>query len=294
MADPTPQRKLLMLAIPVGGIFLGTLLGLVFGPAVKGGGIGTAGLWFGGAFLLAAAGAVLLLRNAPARAPAAPAEEPAATRTVMPAAPPAAFPVQIAFPDIAPRYPEVWGLDAPLQVRVQAPAQHAGAPVALIAWHEGQERFRREGTLGASGEAAFTLTSATPADLHLDVRVTTPSGLGRGGRMLRFNRYEEEIKHTFADFRAWALERIGREDRPGLTAREIVRLLQAPPEAQKHLMEVVYVLEVIAYGEREVDRNLYLHFLEALLALDETGFFTAPPGAERASPELARAKRGGG
>lgn len=280
MGAATPQRRVLLLAIPVGGAFLGLTLGLLFGPAVKGGGLGTAGFWFLGAFGLAVAGGTLLVRRAPvlAAAPAAPSTTEAPPAPQAPPVPPAAFPVQVVFPAIAPRHPEVWGLDEPLAVQVRAPAQHADAPVKLIAWHDGRELFTHEGELDASGMVTFTLVSASPVDLHLDARVPTAAGLGRGARTLRFSRYEDEIKHTFADFRAWALDRIGREDRPGLTAREIMSLLQPPPEAQKHLAEALYVLEVIAYGERKVDRALYLHFLDALLALDEAGFFTARRG----------------
>ncbi|HWG90474.1 MAG TPA: hypothetical protein VNZ52_06440 [Candidatus Thermoplasmatota archaeon] len=269
--DSEKAQRWQLLLLPLGGAVLGVVLGLMLSPIVKGEGFSSPSFWFGSATLLAIAGGVVLVRRARKATPKT------STVTEKEGTPhsrePETFQVEVQFPDIGERYPDLWGVGDPFTVRLQAPSANAGAPVTLIAWKDGKELFTREGLLGPEGQCVFTITLTDPATLHLEARVQAPGGLGRGGRVIRFNHYEDEIKATFGEFRAWALEKLGREDRPGVTAREIIAGLRAPPEAGKYLAEVLYVLEVLAYGERKAERGLYLHFLDCFIALEEARFF---------------------
>ena len=223
--------------------------------------------------------------DAPAPAPpsrAAPAPVRAAPPPAPAPAPPGRLSVLVHLPDVPDDFPPVMGQGESVQVRVVvrregAPAE--GAAVRLTATL-GASRQTLEGVAGTDGAVEFLVDADATGDMRLRAEASLDRLLGESEASLSVVRYEEEIARLFGEFRAYAVGLLG-PDAEADTARELADRLRpsAGAEASRALVELARVYELVAYGEREADRRLYLAAMEQLLVLEHADLPQAPPAA---------------
>lgn len=195
---------------------------------------------------------------------------------------PEALSIRFEFPDVPAGYPAVLGRGEPLHVSVkviQASQPAEGAGVQLTA-SLGGETLKGDGITGTTGEVEFTLEPEGTGELVLAAQATAGTHAGRGSISASIVEYDVEIERLFGEFRAYAVGVLGPEAHAD-TARELCDKLRtrAAPDTARALLELARVYELVAYGEREADRRLYLSVLEQLMVIEQ---------AELTDPTLAR------
>jgi hypothetical protein len=198
----------------------------------------------------------------------------------------ASSPLRIEFetPDVPVGYPPVLGVDDGLHARVIVRSEGgpaAGAAVRLSGMLRDGARFvAGEGVTGSDGAVTFTLRSPGVGELMLEAEASVGEMRGSGTTSLSVVRYSEEIERLFTEFRAYAHSSLG-PDSNADTARELAEKLRLGADAQtsRALLELARIYELVAYGERDADRRLYLALVSALLVLER-----APERTGRAVP----------
>lgn len=197
-------------------------------------------------------------------------------------------PIQLGFvlPDVPDGFPPVMGRAEPLRVRVTAlkgGAAAQGAAVRLKATM-GAEALAGEGVTGSDGSVEFVLDPEGVGELALHAEAVLEGARGDARTSVSIVQYEDEITRLFGEFRAYATSVLG-PDAHADTAREIAERLRpvSTPEATRALLELARVYELVAYGEREADRRLYLAVMEQLLTLERVELPVAPTAAPRGS-----------
>lgn len=202
--------------------------------------------------------------------------------------PTATGPLQLRFTllDVPGGFPPVVGEGEPIHVRIRAtrkdqPAE--GAAVRLSASLRDGARFvAGEGVTGTDGSVEMTVRSAGCGELMLEAEGSLDDVTGTATTSLSIVRYEEEIDRLFSEFRAYAASVLG-PDAHADTARELAERLRrgAGAETSRALLELARIYELVAYGEREADRRLYLALMNELLVLEEADLpgSPAPPAA---------------
>ena len=274
-------------ALWIGG---GAFLGLAVGALVVAPGRAFAYSWVW-LLLVAAyvAGIVLSQRNRAApqaerpRAAEAPAHRP------QPQVPTATGPLQMRFTllDVPGGFPPVMGEGEAVHVRVRAARREGGpaegAAVRLsAALRDGARFLAGEGVTGEDGSVEFTVHPPGRGELLLEAEGRLDDLTGTATTSLSVVRYEEEIERLFSEFRAYAVTVLGAHAQAD-TARELAERLRpgAGAETARALLELARIYELVAYGEREADRRLYLALMNELLVLEEADLpgSTAPPAA---------------
>ncbi|HET6403468.1 MAG TPA: DUF4129 domain-containing protein [Candidatus Thermoplasmatota archaeon] len=209
------------------------------------------------------------------------AQQPAA-RPPSAHASPDALAVRFEFPEVPPGYPLVLGRGEPLHVTIKV--LHAGAPAegagVQLSASLGRETLTGDGVTGSTGEVEFTLEPEGTGELQLKAEASADGRSGRGHVAVSVVEYDVEIERLFGEFRAYAVGVLGPEAESD-TARELCDKLRvrADPATARALLELARVYELVAYGERDADRRLYLTVLEQLMVLEQ---------AELPDPALAR------
>jgi hypothetical protein len=261
-----------------GGAYVGILLGSILIDPER------AAFWMAPwtiAFALYAVLVIRLGREPPERAvPVAAVAGPATA--------PAAAPLRVAlsFPDVPAGYPPVVGVEDALRVgvRVERDGPAAGAAVRLAAQlRDGPGRFvAGEGVAGTDGTVAFTIKAPGVGELLLDAEASLDGARAEARSSVSVVRYSEEIERLFHEFRAYAQGVLGPASASD-TARELAEKLRgrlSGPAAGRALLELARIYELVAYGERDADRRLYLALVGALLVLERDE--GAPADARRA------------
>ncbi|MFA5860719.1 MAG: DUF4129 domain-containing protein, partial [Candidatus Thermoplasmatota archaeon] len=185
--------------------------------------------------------------------------------------PSSALGVNISFPGVPSGFPPVIGVSDGLQVLVTVRgATTEGTAVRLVAQLRDGARFvAGEGVTGTDGAVTFTLLAPATGELLVEAEARQGDQQGLGRSSLSVVRYGEEIERLFAEFRTYAHGSLGPESQAD-TARELAEKLraQASSAAGRALLELARVYELVAYGERDADRNLYLALVGALLVLE--------------------------
>lgn len=195
--------------------------------------------------------------------------------------------LHVALPDVPEGFPPVMGRAEPLRVRVsvaKGAAQAAGAAVRLKAIMGG-ETLSGDGVAGTDGSVEFTLEPAGVGELALRAEAVLDGTRGEASASASIVQYEDEITRLFGEFRAFATSVLG-PDAHADTARELAERLRpkAGPESARALLELARIYELVAYGEREADRSLYLAVMEQLLVLER---IDVPAEAPAAAPRGA-------
>ncbi|MEA3200577.1 MAG: hypothetical protein QOE90_2005 [Thermoplasmata archaeon] len=171
-----------------------------------------------------------------------------------------------------------------LVVSVQTSAgPAAGAAVRLSsAPRDGARALVGEGVAGNDGTVAFDLAGQPVGELTLDAEARLDSLTGYATLAVSVVRYEEEIARLFGEFRSFAIGMLGPEAESS-TARELAERLRAGADqtSARALLEIARVYELVAYGEREADRRLYLALMQQLLVLERADL---PPVGPQAGP----------
>lgn len=215
-----------------------------------------------------------LRRRAPAprkdRAPPRPLSKPPA-----PVAPPPAVvykkaPVGIEFPQIKPRFPDVWGVDEPVEIALRLsdgglvgqktiPGFRLtvdGEPIQAV-FLRGQTALRR--TFARKGEK----------EIVAELKVKNESSPRRTTRHLKIVDYREEIADVFENFKQEASRTITplRED---ATAWEIYDLLtDANAKLPRQVVrDIVSCFEEAKFSNHPVTRATYERMIQALLHLE--------------------------
>ena len=183
-----------------------------------------------------------------------------------------ALAVRFEFPDVPPGYPNVIGRGEPLHVTIKIlqqgkPAEGAGVQLTAAM---GRETLTGDGLTGDSGEVEFTLEPEGTGELQLTAEASANERVGRGGASVSIVEYDVEIDRLFGEFRTYAVGVLGPEAQSD-TARELCDRLRvrADPDTAKALLELARIYELVAYGERDADRRLYLALLEQLMVLEQ-------------------------
>lgn len=210
---------------------------------------------------------------------------PVAKATGAPAARPQdALRIEFSFPDVPPEHPPVMGVDDALHIRTRVASDAGpseGAAVRLsVALRDGARFVAGEGVTGTDGTVAFTIRSLGVGELILEAEASLGNVKGAGMSSLSVVRYEEEIERLFAEFRSYAHAALG-PDSSSDTARELAERLRvgADGPTSRALLELARIYELVAYGERDADRRLYLSLVNALLVMER-----APAAGGRAVP----------
>ena len=267
-----------------GGLLLGLGIGaLITNPSAA---LGYAPAW-AVVFALLLGGVVLFLREkdappaplsgalhaAPARANAAPAPRGSGGAAL-----------QLALVDVPAGYPTVLGEADAIRVRVAflregVPAE--GAAVRLTASpRDGARAWSGEGLTGSDGIVSFAIPPQPRGDLLVQAEARLDAAAGSAGASVTIVRYEDEIERLFGEFRAYAAGIV--PDAESSTARELADRLRngAKPETAKALIELARIYELVAYGDRDADRRLYLALMAELLHLEHAEL----PSAARPAP----------
>ncbi|GEM_PF-3887663 len=281
-------------ALWIGG---GALVGLAVGALIANfdAAVGLAPIWL--LLCVAYAGGIgFFLREkdaAPREAARAAAPAPAPVRaSARPA--PAPLPrgnglsVLLDLPDVPEGFPTVIGERETVRVvvsvqTVSGPA--TGAAVRLAsAPRDGARALAGEGVTGADGTVAFTLHAPGVGELLLDAEASLEGLTGFASATASVVRYEEEIARLFGEFRSFAIGLLG-PDAEACTARELAERLRVGSDAAsaRALLELARIYELVAYGEREADRRLYLALMQQLLVLERADLPQAG-GSPGASP----------
>lgn len=234
-------------------------------------------------------GIVFSQRNrvaAPSHGAAAPFSPSAAPPRPAPPVPTATGPLQLRFTllDVPGGFPPVMGEGEPIRVRVRAATRDApaeGAAVRLTAaLRDGARFLAGEGVTGDDGSVEFAVHPPGRGELLLEAEGRLDAMTGTATTSLSVVRYEEEIERLFAEFRAYAVTVLG-PDAQADTARELAERLRsgAGAETARALLELARIYELVAYGEREADRRLYLALMNELLVLEEADLPEAPASA---------------
>ena len=197
---------------------------------------------------------------------------PVAPRPNLAPASPEALAVRFEFPDVPPGYPIVLGRGEPLHVTVkvaQGGQPSEGAGVQLTAMM-GRDTLTGDGVTGTSGEVEFTLEPEGTGELQLNAEAKSNAHSGRGSATVSIVEYDVEIDRLFGEFRAYAVGVLG-ADAHADTARELCDRLRvrADPDTARALLELARIYELVAYGERDADRRLYLSVLAQLMVLEQ-------------------------
>lgn len=216
-------------------------------------------------------------KETPQAAPAAAAAKPEAV-TIRPAT--TSRTLTIAFPDIDPAHPDVWGLDAPLTVTVhsQGGAEDATSALRLSKHHKGQTEEIGRVPLDSDGQARFDVAFTTRGEYDLIAEhLVDDAPVGQAVRAVRIADYRDEVVETFEDFVAWASSHYPFVDRK-MTAREFVdRYADGRPGVPvAPLQRIVDLYELANYSEHPVDRPAYLEMVDAFLELEATGALEGP------------------
>lgn len=185
---------------------------------------------------------------------------------------PDALSVRFEFPDVPPGYPAVLGRGEPLHVSIkvlQSGQPSEGAGVQLTATM-GRETLTGDGITGSEGEVEFTLEPEGTGELTLTADATANGRGGRGSATISIVAYDVEIERLFGEFRAYAVGVLGPEAHAD-TARELCDKLRyrADAETARAILELARIYELVAYGERDADRRLYLSLLAQLMVLEQ-------------------------
>lgn len=188
------------------------------------------------------------------------------------ARPPAsALDVDLDLPDIPSGLPPVVGVADALRVLVTVRGSASdGTAVRLVAQlRDGARSIVGEGVAGTDGTVAFTLRAPATGELILEAEARQGEQHGIGRTSLSVVRYSEEIERLFAEFRDYAHASLGPSSQAD-TARELAEKLRAGASsaAGRALLELARIYELVAYGERDADRALYLALVRALLVLE--------------------------
>lgn len=221
-------------------------------------------------------------------APGSPAARKAPGAPVAAAPPADAHGLALAFelPDVPAGFPAVMGRGEPVNVRVAVrqrgpsglvPAE--GAAVQLTATMGG-ESLQGDGLTGTAGAVEFTLEPEGTGELRLWAQASAGRLAGEARGTLSIVNYDEEIERLFGEFRSYAITVLGPESHAD-TARELADKLRAraAPEAARALLELARVYELVAYGQRDADRRLYLAVMEQLLVLEHAEIPERGPSA---------------
>lgn len=213
----------------------------------------------------------------------------AAPRPNLAPASPDALAVRFEFPDVPPGYPAVLGRGEALHVTIKVlqngqPSDAAGSRSGLSAGTAvpaegaavqltaamGRETLTGDGITGNTGEVEFTLEPEGIGELHLNAEASANARAGKGVATVSIVEYEAEIERLFGEFRTYAVGVLGAEAQAD-TARELCDRLRvrADPDTARALLELARVYELVAYGERDADRRLYLTVLEQLMVLEQ-------------------------
>lgn len=179
-------------------------------------------------------------------------------------------PAKIRFEPIPDGYPDVWGVDEAIQMRVRLTEKKlvgkanpdgltvkvAGEPVDP-SFQKGVARFQR--TFKEKGEVPVTVEWKAPGE-KLPRRTT---------RNLRIVDYREEIAEVFAKFKDEA-SRVIRPIPEDATPREVLDLLMDanPNLPEENLSTIVNSFEVAKFSNHPVDRADYERMIAALLELE--------------------------
>jgi hypothetical protein len=202
--------------------------------------------------------------------------------------PTATGPLQLRFTllDVPGGFPPVMGEGEPVHVRVRATRRDApaeGAAVRLTAaLRDGARFLAGEGVTGSDGSVEMTVRPPGRGELLLEAEGKLDDVTGTATTSLSVVRYEEEIDRLFSEFRAYSVSLLG-ADAHADTARELAERLRrgAAAETSRALLELARIYELVAYGERDADRRLYLALMNELLVLEEADLpgSPAPPAA---------------
>lgn len=192
-----------------------------------------------------------------------------------PAAPRAPQPihVRVGFPDVPEGYPPVLGVEEPLHVHVTVDWKEGAAEGAAVRLtgrlRDGAKFLAGEGVAGEDGAVTFSVKPPGVGEVILDAEAVLGDLRGAGSASLSLVRYEEEIERLFSEFRAYAQDALGPESKAD-TARELADKLRSSssPDAARALLELARVYELVVYGDRAADRQLYLALVGALLQLE--------------------------
>lgn len=205
------------------------------------------------------------------------------------AQPTATGPLQMRFTllDVPGGFPPVLGEGEPLHVRVRAMGRDQPAVGAAIrlsgALRDGPRFLAGEGVTGSDGTVEFTVRPTGRGELMLEAEARLDALTGTATTSLSVVSYEEEIERLFSEFRGYAVTVLG-ADAQADTARELAERLRVgtTPETARALLELARIYELVAYGEREADRRLYLGLMNELLVLEHADL--PEPPAPAAAP----------
>ena len=202
-----------------------------------------------------------------------------APRTPLVPVAPDALAVRFQLPDVPPGYPPVLGRGEPLHLTVRvtnasAPSQGAAVQVGATM---GSDTLAGDGITGTDGAVEFTLEPEGTGELELRAEAKAGASEGRASQVVTIVHYDEEIERLFGEFRAYATNLLGPEAHAD-TARELCDKLRvrADPRTARALLELARMYELVAYGERDADRRLYLAVLEQLMILEHADLPGAP------------------
>lgn len=235
-------------------------------------------LYTGGVLLLARRTAAQAEPKPVAPKPAAPAPAPAprvAAPKPAPARPasPSQLQMTFEFPDIPADFPPVMGHQEPLRVGVRVTHLGKAATGAAVRMsgqiRDGAQFVVGEGVTGSDGTVYLTVRPHGTGELLLDAEARLDALTGVASASASIVRYDEEIERLFGEFRSYAVNVLGPESQSA-TARELAERLRegSPPEIARSLLELARVYELVAYGERDADRSLYVALLRALITLE--------------------------
>jgi hypothetical protein len=195
---------------------------------------------------------------------------PAASHRPPPAAP-MPLAVEISFPDVPAGLPLVLGVNDEVRVLVTVRGPRDAAAVRLVSQlRDGAARtLVGEGVAGPDGTIAFTTKPPATGEVELEAEAREGDLEGAARASVSIVRYSEEIERLFGEFRSFAHQSLG----PGAeadTARELAEKLRvgASPHVSRALLEIARIYELVAYGQRDADRALYLQLVRALLVLE--------------------------
>jgi len=271
------------------GAFLGLAVGaLLVNPDAA---VPLAPLWLvaGGIF---SASVLVFMREkgtptgAAVAAPVTQAQRPAAPKP-LPVSRDAGLSVFVDLPDIPEGFPSVVGERESLRisVSVQTPAGAAtGAAVRLsLAPRDGARTLVGEGVAGADGTILFQIQTPGVGEIVIEAEARRDMASGSSFATASVVKYEEEIARLFGEFRAFAIGTLG-SDAEASTARELAERLRIGADAatSRALLEIARIYELVAYGEREADRRLYVALMQQLLVLEHADLSAAPVDARLA------------
>lgn len=275
----------------------GALVGLALGALLTdaGAALPLAPLWLvlGATYV---AGVFVLLREKGDDAPAAVASAPARA-TPAPRAAPASLPVPrdeglqvfVDLPDVPEGFPAVVGERETIRVAVSVqtragPAQGSAVRLAM-APRDGPRTLVGEGVTGGDGTVLFDVHAPGVGELVLEAEARREASSGSSYTTASVVRYEEEIARLFGEFRSFAVGLLGAEAE-ACTARELAERLRVGSDATtaRALLEIARIYELVAYGERDADRRLYLALMQQLMVLERADLPTPAPAAGTTVP----------